>query len=164
MKTSVITRNQNGATAVEFAIILPVLILVLFGIIEFGLVLFNKQIITNASREGARFGIVNRDPVVRFRTDADIDEISNRVSDWLADHLVTFGDTDGAEIVVEIRDNSLPPPDFFDKAKDIALGNRCTVFGCPLKVTVRYDYEFLVLSIFGFGPITLDGHSEMRME
>lgn len=163
MKTSVITRNQNGATAVEFAIILPVLILVLFGIIEFGLVLFNKQIITNASREGARAGIVNRDPVVRFRTETPF--IEDVVSNWLAGHLVTFGDTDGAEIVVEIWDNDLGD---FDEVNDIDPVNRCTVFECPLRVTVKYDYEFLVLSLplrfLGFGSIILDGTSEMRME
>ncbi len=161
MKTSVITRNQNGATAVEFAIILPVLILVLFGIIEFGLLLFNQQIITNASREGARAGIVNRDPVVRFRTETPF--IEDVVRDWLAEHLVTFGDTDGAEIVVEIRDNSIPPPDYFDEVNDIALDNRCTVFECPLSVTVTYKYKFLVLSAF-LGEKDLSATSIMRLE
>jgi Flp pilus assembly protein TadG len=54
MKTKMMIRDQNGGAAVEFAIILPLLIALLFGIVEFGLLLYNKQIITNASREGAR--------------------------------------------------------------------------------------------------------------
>jgi Flp pilus assembly protein TadG len=53
MKTKMMIRDQNGGAAVEFAIILPLLIALLFGIVEFGLLLYNKQIITNASREGA---------------------------------------------------------------------------------------------------------------
>ena len=52
--------SQKGASAVEFALVLPLLMLILFGIIEFGLLMYNKAMITNASREGARRGIVYR--------------------------------------------------------------------------------------------------------
>ena len=45
---------------VELAIILPILLIVLFGLIEFGFILYDKAVITNASREGARQGIVYR--------------------------------------------------------------------------------------------------------
>ncbi len=46
--------NQRGSSAVEFAIILPLLLTLLLGIIEFGY-LFNQQIsLTQAAREGAR--------------------------------------------------------------------------------------------------------------
>ena len=54
--------DQKGAAAVEFAIILPLLMLLVFGIIDTGLLLYNQQIITNASREGARAGIA-RSPI-----------------------------------------------------------------------------------------------------
>ena len=47
-------QGDRGASAVEFAIVLPVLISILVGIIEFGW-LFNQQIsLTQAAREGAR--------------------------------------------------------------------------------------------------------------
>jgi Flp pilus assembly protein TadG len=49
--------GEKGSAAVEFAIILPLLVSLVFGIIDFGLLLYNKQVITNASREGARAGI-----------------------------------------------------------------------------------------------------------
>lgn len=46
--------NQQGSAAIEFAIILPLLLTLLLGIIEFGY-LFNQQIsLTQAAREGAR--------------------------------------------------------------------------------------------------------------
>jgi TadE-like protein len=48
--------GERGAVAVEFAIILPVLMLLVFGIIDFGHAWYMKQIIINASREGARYG------------------------------------------------------------------------------------------------------------
>ena len=43
----------------EFALILPVLLLLLFAIIEFGIVIFSHSTIANAAREGARYGIVH---------------------------------------------------------------------------------------------------------
>lgn len=43
--------SQKGASAVEFALVLPLLMLILFGIIEFSLLMYNKAMITNASRE-----------------------------------------------------------------------------------------------------------------
>ncbi|MDZ4733699.1 MAG: TadE/TadG family type IV pilus assembly protein [Nitrospirota bacterium] len=57
-------RSESGASAVEFAILLPVLMMVLFGIIEFGLALYRQAILTNASREGARLGIVQSIPTI----------------------------------------------------------------------------------------------------
>lgn len=50
--------NQRGAVAAEFALLLPVLLTILFGIIEFGMIMYGREVVTNAAREGARFGIV----------------------------------------------------------------------------------------------------------
>jgi len=44
---------------VEFAIVLPVLLLLILGILEFGILIFNYNTISNAAREGARYGIVH---------------------------------------------------------------------------------------------------------
>jgi Flp pilus assembly protein TadG len=58
-------KKQTGQSMVEFALVLPLLLVVLLGVIEFGLVLYDKAVITNASREGARAGVVfmgNADP------------------------------------------------------------------------------------------------------
>lgn len=54
--------SQRGAAAVEFALVLPLLLGMLLGVIEIGLVLYDKAVITHASREGARAGIVQRNP------------------------------------------------------------------------------------------------------
>jgi Flp pilus assembly pilin Flp len=54
-------RDQQGAAAVEFALLLPLLVLLLFGMIEFGLA-FNTRIqATNAAREAARRAVVGVD-------------------------------------------------------------------------------------------------------
>ena len=67
-----LANDQSGAAAVEFALILPVMLLFIFGIIEFGLFMYNKQVLTNACREGARVGIVVRSPRSQVNEDAEI--------------------------------------------------------------------------------------------
>jgi len=49
-------RAERGAVAVEFAILLPVFLLLVFGIMDFGHAFYMKQMVSNASREGARYG------------------------------------------------------------------------------------------------------------
>lgn len=48
-----------GQDLVEFALILPLLLLLLLGIAEFSLVIFSYDTLSNAAREGARFGVVH---------------------------------------------------------------------------------------------------------
>ncbi len=55
-------RSEQGAAVVEFALVLPILLLILLGILDFSFMLYDKAVITNASREGARAGIVLRNP------------------------------------------------------------------------------------------------------
>jgi hypothetical protein len=53
-----LAKKSEGAAAVEFAIVLNLLLLLIMGMIDFGHAWFMKQIIINASREGARYGVV----------------------------------------------------------------------------------------------------------
>ncbi len=54
MKAS--STSQRGAAAVEFALVLPLLLTILFGTIEWGYYFFNREIVINSAREGARVG------------------------------------------------------------------------------------------------------------
>ena len=131
--------NQKGATAVEFAIVLSLLITLIFGIIEFSLFIFNRQVITNAAREGARAGIIARP--IRLSDD----EIKTVVVNFGAQSLITFG-------------NDVLTVD------DIVIPARCLLFQCDLQVQVDYVYEFLFLSNLGIGPLNLRATSVMNME
>ena len=48
--------SERGAVAVEFALLLPLLVVILFGIIQFGITFNRQQGIHAAAREGARLG------------------------------------------------------------------------------------------------------------
>ena len=50
-------RDQSGAAAVEFALVVGLFVFILYGLISFGMILATKQRITNAAAEGARAAV-----------------------------------------------------------------------------------------------------------
>lgn len=61
-------RRERGASLVEFAIVLPLLLLVIGGLIDFGRLYFTEVMITNAAREGARAEMYANNPTERANT------------------------------------------------------------------------------------------------
>jgi Flp pilus assembly protein TadG len=58
-------RFQKGSVLVEFALILPIFLALLFGVISFSVALYDKTVLTMATREGARAGakyVANKTP------------------------------------------------------------------------------------------------------
>lgn len=53
-----IKKNEKGQAVVEFALVLPVFILLVFGIIEFGRLMQTMNVLTSAAREGVRVAAV----------------------------------------------------------------------------------------------------------
>jgi Flp pilus assembly protein TadG len=104
-------RNQQGQSMTEFALVLPILALLLFGVIQFGIVFNNYITLTDAVRAGARKGTVGRhlsDPpgdveqsVRKAATDLRQSELRVNVSvnpDWTRDAEVTVNATYPYEI------------------------------------------------------------------
>ncbi|MDQ4501870.1 pilus assembly protein [Sinomonas sp. ASV322] len=56
------THRERGAAAVEFALVLPVLLVLVLGIIDFGRALSAQQTLTNAARVGARVMVLQNSP------------------------------------------------------------------------------------------------------
>ena len=67
-------KHRRGAAAVEFAIVAPIFFLMIFGMVEIGRAIMVQQIITNASREGARLAVL---------PGTTASGVSNRVEDIL---------------------------------------------------------------------------------
>lgn len=139
-------RDEKGIALVEFAVVSPLLFVILFGIIEFGILFYDKAMITNASREGARAGIVFSQP-----GRISDDEIRQVVRNYCETHLISF---DPGSTV------SIPDP--------IRTGDEA---GASLTVTVSYPFRFLVFSnliaLVGGdigNTVTLSATTVMRLE
>jgi Flp pilus assembly protein TadG len=67
-------RSERGAELIEFALIFPLLLLVLLGIIDFGFLFQRYEVLTNATREGARMAVL---------PNYSDDDIRRRICDFL---------------------------------------------------------------------------------
>ncbi|MFV1988691.1 MAG: TadE/TadG family type IV pilus assembly protein [Gemmatimonadota bacterium] len=65
-------RDHRGQALVEFVLALPILLVVVFGIIEFASAWRTYQVVTNVAREGARLAVIptSTDQAVRDRVDS----------------------------------------------------------------------------------------------
>lgn len=52
-------RDEQGQSLVEFALVLPIFLMLLVGIFDLGHVVWTNDMLSNAAREGARFAIVH---------------------------------------------------------------------------------------------------------
>ena len=129
--------GKKGVAAVEFAIVLPFLVLLVFGTIEFGLMFYNKQVITNASREGARAGITG---ILTFPPYPEVQQI---VLDYCNNKLINLNGSNDLQ-----AGDILVTPDGAD----------------DLSVSVSFDYNLLFSQIIGIDDITLSARTIMRME
>lgn len=134
--------RARGQTLAEFALVLPVLIVMLMGIFDLGRAIFAYNAITNAAREGARLGIVNQ----------WADKIKER-----AVTMAPTADQDPDAVTVAISKPASAPDDD-DCAGAPAVG--CIVY-------VRYESEFTAITpIIGslLGPMTLTAESVEPIE
>jgi Flp pilus assembly protein TadG len=132
---------NRGAIAIEFVLLFPFLLIVLFGIVDASLLLCDKAIITNASREAARAGVVVRVPQLTAA------QISSVALNYAQNSLVTGGTATTPIVTVNQSAGTSP--------------------GSPLTVTVSYPYQGLVLgSAFSSltGPITVTAVTVMNYE
>jgi Flp pilus assembly protein TadG len=132
------TRDERGAVAAEFALLLPVLLTILFGTIEFGMIMYSREVITNASREGARAGIVQ-----------------------------TFPKPNGGEIT-SIATNYLTGTGINSADVTITVTGAGGASPATLTVATTYNYPWLipyVPSLLGLpSPLPLTGQTVMRHE
>lgn len=146
-------QTEHGASAVEFALTLPLLLILMFGIIEFSVLLFDKAVVTNASREGARFGVVYATDGENYTPMTD-EDIKTAVKNYANDYLINLGGT-----TRQLADG------------DIVITPGTRESGDDLSVVVNFTYDFLVFpdltEVLGGsfdGTKTVIGQTIMRME
>ncbi len=86
-------QRDKGQTLVEFALLLPLLLLLLVGIAEFAIVVLSYNTLADAARQGARYGIVHPNAI------ADIENVARDATQWLDQDMLTFNITTGSTTI-----------------------------------------------------------------
>ena len=135
-------RDERGAQLIEAALVLPLLLLVVLGILDFGMLFWQFEGVTNAAREGARIAIL---------PGYSATDVQLRVNQYLTDAGLT--DTAVTTVVVPVG---------------VDVGGTCiTMTGA----TVAYPHNFFlvggIVTYFGSPALTattLNATSMMRYE
>ena len=133
-------RSETGAELIEFMLVFPMLILLVAGILDFGMLLRTYEVVVNAAREGARVAILDG-----YSTS----DVQTRVQQYL--------DAAGLSATPTVTVDNVP------------LATGAGTFTAR-RVTLGYTYNFVPLSgvatLFGgsFGTVPLTAVSVMRAE
>jgi Flp pilus assembly protein TadG len=142
-----VSRRDDGGVLIEFALVLPLLLAIMAGIVDFGRMFQRAEVVTNAAREGARIAVLPgyAEADVRARVRAYLDE----------------GIAAGAGSRATVTRTIV----------QITPGGGGTFSAA--RVTVSYNDTYLILgpivALIGgdsarFGAVTLTAQSTMRME
>ena len=137
-------RQRKGQALAEMAILLPVLLLLVFGMIEMSNAWRTFQVVTNSAREGTRVAIL---------TSSDRADVLARIeSSMLAGGLVY----DESRITLQCFEAADP---------ENQIGDVCTSSGQVARIRIAYPFTFQVLGrLGGLAPITIASTSTMRHE
>jgi Flp pilus assembly protein TadG len=136
-------QSEAGQALVEFTMILPIFLMLLFGLVDFGRGFYTWLLVTNAAREGARIAAVQSDGAV----------IDQRIYDSFCDNYPSSCGID---------------PTKLDITKTNVQGPR----GEAVQIDLEYEFEFAtpigeIMQVVSGGTITaptITAHSSMRLE
>jgi len=131
-------RDQHGAAAVEFALLLPILILLVFGIVQFSILYNHQQGLHAAAREGAR---------VAALPSSTSTEITSRVRDSLRGVL---NDADRAAATITVTPSGTRPCDLQPAGTNVVVA---------VSVPGQLD-----IPLWGDELLTLTGRGQFRCE
>jgi len=130
--------RQRGQSLVETALVLPVVLILLMGLFDFGRAIFAYNTVAEAARNGARVAIVNQTP-------ADICAVAAQRAVGLG---LSAGCVSPGQVGVSLSPSS-----------------GCTAINCLQSVTVTYAFTPLTPIVSAFtGPITVNSTSTVAVE
>lgn len=138
--------RSKGQSLVEFALVLPIFILVLVGILDLGRAVYAYNTLNNAAREGSRLAIVDQ-------TVPDIRDFAAQQAGWLG--------IDPSQVSVDFRDPETPGT----PASCAGAPGNAAIVGCLAVVRVEYSYDAATPIISQLvGTISMAGESRFRVE
>lgn len=132
--------DPRGQSLLEFAIVLPLFLILLAGIADLGLMYLTSQTIQHASREGARFAVKLENLEVANPGDPGDFRVSDYVETYIPDAGLYSGFTDISTVFL-----------------GCATSDQVTVI-------VSGDYSFLALNMIGLDSVQLNLTTTMRYE
>ncbi len=134
-------REESGQAMVEFALVLPLLVTILFAIIKFGIAINNYVVLTNAVRTGARTLAIGR------------------------------GSTDPCALAITKVKNSASDLDAAKLSVTTSYGSSCPNVSAPLvggadaTLTATYPCDLVILGVdLAFGSCTISSRTTERIE
>lgn len=139
--------RASGQGLVEFALVLPIALLIILALFDLGRAVFVYNGLTNAAREGARLAVVNQDK----------DDIIDRVTAMtIGTGLSNAGDPD--DVVSFYRQLPNDDPTANDECTTVTVG-------CVAVVVARSEWSAITPIIGSIvGPISLEARSELAVE
>jgi len=155
MQTKKQNRVRKGAVAVEFAIVAPVLVAIMFGMIQYGKAFEMQTQLQNAAREGARFASMDHTGMLSNGQTTN-QKLVQEVKNFLGTYGIAAND-----VTVTVKDHASPTADFNldNPANDLKLFD--------VKVSVKYskvsltpvqasnDYALTAKVVFRNGKATI---------
>jgi Flp pilus assembly protein TadG len=141
-------QDQRGAVLVEMAVVIPILLFMLVGVVDYALILREYSILQNAAREGARMSVLQQywmdgAPTTAARNQM-LADIRARVVNYLAQEQITIAATD-----VQVN-------------QDVTIDLGGGVSASASRITVNYSRPVLLGNGWPFGPVALKGEVTFR--
>jgi Flp pilus assembly protein TadG len=136
-----IRRHESGQTMAELALVLPIFLLLVFGVLDLGRVVWANSSLANASREAARFAIVQ---------DALDDSVKDAIRAVALDRAIAAGEGLTVEVCYGLGCSG--DTDTLDASYDR---------GTPVTVTIRGLVSAASGALFGFATIGVTGSTTM---
>jgi Flp pilus assembly protein TadG len=139
--------NESGVAITEFALVLPVLAVLLFGMIDFGRAINYWIDATHLANETARWAVVNQNP---GSTLVPAETLQQYVQRQATTSELRNGGTGSVPTGISVQ---------------ICFPSGATV-GQPVraKASVRYNWMPLIGDRLGIGSVTITGRADMRLE
>lgn len=141
--------NNKGVSAVEVAMILPVFLLLIFAVFDFGIYFYDLHTLSHATREGARLGMVGETIEGEDRTGSIIRTIEDKAS------LAVIRED------IDIRIFEVSGPSYLDPGGWETMSPDAGEPDDFMRIKVRYTYDFINPLIAVFFP---SGEKEILTE
>lgn len=151
-------KRQRGQDLIEFALVLPFLLLVVFGVLDLGRLFHSAITVTNAARVGARFGALRRDIYNCDPTDTDCIYICD--PNCGPDYFINVTKNEALNNGVDLS-SALVEPDCIDGS--IGTGGVCD-YGDIFRIRVTYDFDFIIGELIGLSQMQIVRSVDMLVQ